>query len=956
MAVTADKVIVEFEARLAKYNADLKSSTSLFQSSIKRQEDSIKALERQMRASSGQISANIKGIAATLAAAFSTQQLVGLLDSFTRLQNNLKVAGIEGTNLKEVQDRLYESAQKYGVGLEGLSALFGKSVQATSAFGATQEQLFTLTDAVSASLKIQGTSAEQAQGALLQLAQALQSGTVRAEEFNSINEGMFPLLQAAARGSDLWGGSVAKLRKDVIDGKVSSEQFFNAILKGAGTLEGPASKATLTLSGGLTTLTNAITVYFGEADKANGITAAFGSAMAAMAENIDTVMEALAVVATVLTARYLAGVVSATIATAALGATATGAAGAMGIMGAASFALSARLAGAATTMEAAAFAARGMGAAMMGAVGGPIGLAVLALAGGLAYLATQETYVEKTASAVKNAQNEAAQVTDKLRQATDTLANATGQARVEALANAKAVREETLQYLANAKAALAAAKAKAVQARTEFEVNKRTAENSMRYSTRDTGVLTADVSAGAVQNTTIAEKAAEAKVKKLEADVAAASKIIDTSAPKGVAAVTPGKASKRTGGSGGAGPSGPSASEIEARFNEEVSRLDQEEIRAKMQLAKGAEDRADLDAELRAVEREDRITQVQANKDYTAAQKDALIKSINALYGIPAKYDEQGNLIVSATQSLYGQVAALEKTRQIEQEIADKASAKFDADQETLDLRLAEAKTLDERRTIQLEMVDLAGQHKKAMLEAIVASQASTDAEKEIARIRLGQLVDEQKRAKIDVRNNNLSPLDAYRKQVSDVGNDINSSLEAVQVDGLQALNDGLTDAIMGAKSLGDVFKNVAKQIISDLIRIAIQQAIVAPLLQSLGASGGSSGSGFFTSILSAFGGARASGGPVSAGNAYLVGENGPEIITPRSNGMVIPNHQLKANGGGGMSQIIQVDARGAVMNDQFASMILARADQSAKGYAGAAYTSAVKAAPGAIASKKRYG
>ena len=45
---------------------------------------------------------------------------------------------------------------------------------------------------------------------------------------------------------------------------------------------------------------------------------------------------------------------------------------------------------------------------------------------------------------------------------------------------------------------------------------------------------------------------------------------------------------------------------------------------------------------------------------------------------------------------------------------------------------------------------------------------------------------------------------------------------------------------------------------------------------------------------LAALAGRRASGGPVMAGSAYLVGENGPEVFVPGSSGGIIPN------GGGG--------------------------------------------------------
>lgn len=44
----------------------------------------------------------------------------------------------------------------------------------------------------------------------------------------------------------------------------------------------------------------------------------------------------------------------------------------------------------------------------------------------------------------------------------------------------------------------------------------------------------------------------------------------------------------------------------------------------------------------------------------------------------------------------------------------------------------------------------------------------------------------------------------------------------------------------------------------------------------------------------------RASGGPVSAGRTYLVGEKGPELLTMGGNGHVTPNHELGDNSSGG--------------------------------------------------------
>ena len=49
----------------------------------------------------------------------------------------------------------------------------------------------------------------------------------------------------------------------------------------------------------------------------------------------------------------------------------------------------------------------------------------------------------------------------------------------------------------------------------------------------------------------------------------------------------------------------------------------------------------------------------------------------------------------------------------------------------------------------------------------------------------------------------------------------------------------------------------------------------------------------------------RASGGPIRAGQPYMVGERGQELVIPDTNGTVVPNHAL-----GGMSVTVNVDAR----------------------------------------------
>lgn len=115
------------------------------------------------------------------------------------------------------------------------------------------------------------------------------------------------------------------------------------------------------------------------------------------------------------------------------------------------------------------------------------------------------------------------------------------------------------------------------------------------------------------------------------------------------------------------------------------------------------------------------------------------------------------------------------------------------------------------------------------------------------------------------------------------------------------ALGDSLEQAFDGS------FKSIGRMWIDVLKKMAAQSAAAQLSSYLFGDTFGTKGGSLGGLIGSLFGGPRAEGGPVSAGRAYLVGERGPELIVPRSSGMVIPN------GAGGQSvsftTVVQGDA-----------------------------------------------
>lgn len=201
------------------------------------------------------VGARLAGVLATGVSVDAARQLI---EMSTRIQNALKVTGLEGDKLTKVYGRLFASAQKNATPIEAMVELYSRLALSQKELGVSQEELLDFTDKIGVALRVSGKSAAEASGALLQLSQALGGGVVRAEEFNSILEGAQPIAQAAADGIAEAGGSIAKLRQLVIAGEVSSKAFFEGFQRGSTNLATKAANSEATISQSFVRLQNVL--------------------------------------------------------------------------------------------------------------------------------------------------------------------------------------------------------------------------------------------------------------------------------------------------------------------------------------------------------------------------------------------------------------------------------------------------------------------------------------------------------------------------------------------------------------------------------------------------------------------------------------------------------------------------------------------------------------------------
>lgn len=295
------------------------------------------------------------------------------------------------------------------------------------------------------------------------------------------------------------------------------------------------------------------------------------------------------------------------------------------------------------------------------------------------------------------------------------------------------------------------------------------------------------------------------------------------------------------------------------RFNRELAGLEDDQLQLQQQITTDINEKARLE--------HDRLSTAQAAYEFEVDSR-----------------QKQGELTVAQAAAL--KVARETNTQRehtlvnwkldddlVAQELS-LARASLENSSTLLQGELAGARTQSERRRLQLEILANEQALAKASLEAVLALHTSTDAEKEIARKKLEQLGREGEQRAGAIRRDTMGPLASYLDGIPKTADEVNEAFENIAANGLQSLNDGIADAIMGSKNLADVFKNVANQIVADLIRIMVQKAITGAISDSLGGlfGGGGGGTGGKTARLAS---ASSKIPKMASGGSFKVGGNG---------------------------------------------------------------------------------
>lgn len=200
-------------------------------------------------------------------------------------QLNARIERLTGSaaTASQTMQNLMRISSATGGSLQDTAKLWETLSTALRDTGATNGQIIQLTETLQKIGRIGGSSAEEMANALRQFGQSISSGTVRAEEFNSILEQMPELARQIAAGM---GVSIGELRQLMLDGKLTAEDALNAIQKQTGSVNAEFEKLPRTLSQANTALTNSFLSMIDSVNQAtgasNGLVAVIDSMTAAL--------------------------------------------------------------------------------------------------------------------------------------------------------------------------------------------------------------------------------------------------------------------------------------------------------------------------------------------------------------------------------------------------------------------------------------------------------------------------------------------------------------------------------------------------------------------------------------------------------------------------------------------------------------------------------------------------
>lgn len=232
----------------------------------------------------------------------SVAGIAQMMDKWTEFNNRLKLVTASSQELKTAQTALLDIATRTGQDLDGVASVYQRFAANAKQLGISQQDTLGITETVNKAIAVSGASAASASAALTQFGQALASGALRGEEFNSVMENAPSLAAAIAKGLDV---PVGKLRNLANTGQLTSDVLVKALQRAAKSVDDDFAKTDKTISQSMVNLKTRLVEFIGKSGESSGAAKVLSGSLNLLANNIKPVVTLLTVWAGIKLASWL---------------------------------------------------------------------------------------------------------------------------------------------------------------------------------------------------------------------------------------------------------------------------------------------------------------------------------------------------------------------------------------------------------------------------------------------------------------------------------------------------------------------------------------------------------------------------------------------------------------------------------------------------------------------------
>lgn len=266
-----------------------KTSLDSLATSAGRTERATDGMGRSARGA-GSAFAGLASFITTASAAAAAAKFVQVADQMTNLESRIKLTMSATQSYTDIQSKLSSIAKNSVASLQDVGTLYARIAPSIERLGGTQRESLAITSALTNALRINGATTAEASSAVIQFSQAMQSGVLRGEEFNALNENAGPLLDALA---GQLGKTRGELRQMAFDGLLTSDVVANNLLPAVAGLEAKAASMGVTSSAAFQDLSDALSIAIGEIDKTTGATAALSGIVSGATQEVTDLIAAM---------------------------------------------------------------------------------------------------------------------------------------------------------------------------------------------------------------------------------------------------------------------------------------------------------------------------------------------------------------------------------------------------------------------------------------------------------------------------------------------------------------------------------------------------------------------------------------------------------------------------------------------------------------------------------------